>query len=190
MRSIESRQFNGGQQDAHGQDVLVQRLVKLGIGEDAAKEMVDVQREAARQERRVLDEKVHGYEIDSWHSDLERKHKDYREMFPAMEKAFAALSPQAQLLAVSGPDALELLYKGVKADTADRKAQESFNAGANSAYQNKALKQAGSSIPGQGNGGGPQKLTPAAIGAMSDAEYKRRLPEINDAISNRTLKRQ
>lgn len=187
FRQMESRVV--GAPNTSRSDALVQRMVaKLGISEDAAKELVAIQREAAREERQGIDSRMHQYEINEWHRINESKYKDYRQMFPEMEKAFAALDPNAQALVVSSPKALEMLYKQAKAENYEKKMQESFNAGANQAYQNKANKQAGAFLPGQSQAAQNTKLTREGIAAMSVDEYRKRLPEINEALSKGLLK--
>ena len=170
------------------QDQEVQRLVnKLGMSEEAAREIVATQQAVAGREREAVEGRLRQMEVKGWTENLSRKFKDYDEYVPQMEKVWNEMPPQAQALVVASPHGLEMLYKSVRADSLEAKVQESFNKGANQAYQNKAQKQAATSLPGASAAANPSKLTRESIANMSIEEYSKRLPEINEAIKARSI---
>lgn len=183
IRDLEARQpRHDGAAEA-----LTKRLVdKLGMTPEAAAEVVAVQREAARLERGDIDNKLRQYEVTSWSEQLAKKHKDYQELLPQMEKVFVNMSDQEQMHVMASPAAMERFYKAVRADALDKQLQDKFNAGANAAYENKAAKVAVSSLPGASTGNQPSALSREVIAKMSIPEYTKRKDEINAWLEKRS----
>lgn len=163
----------------------VQRLKdKLQIPEETAREFVQSTTNVARAERQDVEARLRQFEINEWSRNLESKYKDYRDMVPVMEKEFANLSQSDRATVASSPVQLEMFYHYVR--NKGGKSNEYQN-GANDAYNNIQLKKALSSTPGSAPAvKGP--ITRESIAKMSIDEYKKRLPEINDALAKGLIK--
>ncbi len=170
-------------------DLEVKRLVeKLGMEESAAREIVSTfenLNQAQRREQAVARERM---DAEAWAVQKAEKDPVYREIEPELDKAFSSLKPQMQQLIAQNADALEMFYEGVKLKHLGSKSKESYSKGAEEAYKNKAAKQAVSSVPGSSSSAGKTGLTRKGLAEMGNAEYMKRLPEINEAIRNGTLK--
>lgn len=184
LKELEAK-VSGRSQGNDIADAEVKRLVtKLGMSEDAAREVVSATQNVARAERGEVEARLHMYEVDAWTRQLADKHKDFKDLQPAMEKEFSSLDPQEQQYIVSSPKRLEMFYKSIKADLAEFVAKEAFEKGSKAAYDTKAQKQAISSVPG--SAAQPQKgeLTIEKIRNMPISEYKTRQAEINAWVTS------
>jgi len=162
----------------------VKRLVtKLGMSEEAAKEVIAATQNVARAERGSVEAKLHQYEVESWTRNMAEKYPDFRDLQPAMEKEFSSLEQGERQYIISSPGRLERFYKSVKADLADFVAKESFAKGTQAAYDTKLKKQAISSVPGTAAQPQNGELTAEKIRNMSISEYKTRQSEINDWVT-------
>ena len=182
IRELETRVPSSTQPKPDHMATEIKRLQeKLGLKEDAARELAESTQNIARAEKADIEVRLRQYEIGEWNRSLQNKHKDYTEHVPAMEKLFSEMSPQEQQLVVASPRGLEMLYRQAKAEKADLAAQEAFEKGKDAAYQTKQDKRAVSPTPGVAPKAG-SKLTREMIRNMSTEEYKKRLPEINLAL--------
>jgi hypothetical protein len=191
VRELEARQ--SGNSAKSQVDVVAARLVaELDMAPEAARKLAAIQLETAgeiaKSQTQELRAANHRNEIDSWSRGLAQKYGDYKDVAPAMEKVFGQLPPQTQDLVVSSPAGLEMLYSYAKAQLPSQ-AKSAFDKGAKQAYENKALKQAVSSSPGMGAGGGKAPLSRESIAKMPLSEYKERLSEINTWIQSQGSRR-
>lgn len=159
----------------------VERLVKSGVDPKVAKEIIDVSTEASRRERQALESQRQAANLQMWHRDMESKYKDYREMAPVMEREFSNLSPNAQMLAVSDPAGLEMLYAKAKASLSIDGSKKAFDEGAKQAYNTKDQKRAISSTPGSSSKGGTQEVSLEYLASIrgNTKEYRKNLDRIN-----------
>lgn len=167
----------------------VERLTKAGVPEATARQVVAVAENVGNRKNREVQAQLAQYQLAEWHREMERKHSDYRETAPDMEKVFTALPPVTQQLCMSSPAGLEMLYNQAKAGKSITDAQKAFEAGAQSVVSKKAEKLAVSSIPGGSSGNSSQELTGAIITAMSPEEFKKRQVEINAWVEQRSKRR-
>lgn len=185
LRELEGRQPPAPKQDTVA-NVAKRLQEKLGLKEEAARELAEAQLEISRAEQGQVEARLRQYEIAEWTRDLREKNKDFKELEPLMEKMYSEMSPQEQQLVVASPRGLKSLYMQAKAEKADKVTAEAVAAAKDQAYQNKDLKKAISAQPGTGakaNNG----LTVEAIRKMSNEEYMKRLPEINALIEKGEL---
>lgn len=169
-----------------GKDAEVERLTKkLGMSEEAARELASIVDARAQKQSGQVNAQLQAMKLAEWNRSMEQKYKDYQELVPDMEKVFSRLSPQAQMLAVSDPEGLEMLYhrtKYLKGGAMDNKA---FDKGAQDAYQKKGEKQAVSSLPGQGSVSSKPEISAEYLKSIRGnvVEYKKNLERINHWLS-------
>lgn len=181
IRELESRLPQTATQQ--GVDSEVARLVKdIGMSEEAAKAVVATQKSIADRTMAEVRQHQHQQDVRSWSDNLSKRFKDYDEYVPQMEKVWNEMSPNEQALVVSSQRGLEMLYKHVRSDTLEAKVKESYQKGADQAYQNKAGKQAVSNSSGASSANPNGKLTRESIAKMPIEEYMKRQAEINDAV--------
>ncbi len=164
-------------------DRVTDRLVaRLGLSKDAARELMEAQREIAQAERAPVDQRLQQYELNGWREGLARKYPDYQATEAKMAEVWNTLQPHERQLALASQRGLEMLYTYAKGQTMGQQIDQAKEQAAREAYDNKLAKQAVTSVPGaSAKPAGP--LTAAAIAAMSIEEYKKRLPEINEALA-------
>ncbi len=183
IRELESRQPSG----AAGQDKLVQRLVAGGMKEDAAKLIADSNREAMKEALAPLQAKENARAVDSWVSDIERSDPDYKKLKPQLEKAFDELSYDEKRYAVSSRKGLEWFYKSVKADALTEQVSKARAEGVKEGYESKGQKEGMAGSPKSGTSHETpltfESIREGAIKKLSDAEYTKRLPEINAILA-------
>lgn len=183
FRELESRLPQGQAREDH-LEVEAQRLAKeLGLKPEAAKAILKSSQVIAREERREVEAKMQRYDVQAWSNALSQKHKDFGSIAPEMDKVYSTLDKATQQMVTSSPASLEMFYGYVKSMKSEGQTQEAFANGTKQAYESKAVKQAVSGVSGTASKGAKGKLTQAAISAMSNKEYKERLPEINRAIA-------
>lgn len=190
LRDMESR-LMGERPNTQGHSYVeaeVQRLkTQLQLPEETARAFVQSQSNIAKAERAEVEQRLRVYEVNEWSRSLESKYKDYRDLVPAMEKAFANLSDRDRSMVASSPFQLESFYHYVKSQAGPVADKNAFEAGAKAAYDNQQIKKALSSAPGASTQ--PKApITREAIKNMSVKEYKDRLPEINEALAKGLIK--
>lgn len=181
LRDVETRMSS---QAGSASDPVVKRLVARGMLEDDAKAMVETMREAARAEVRPVQERIRASEVSSWQDSMRRKHKDYDAHLPQMAKAFDSLPPESQTAIMSSPNALEMFYKAVRADSLESQLTKAKSDGAAEAYKTKGLKTALSSTSGAGAGNVSTKLSRKAIADMPLEIFAKRKTEIDAWLSS------
>lgn len=188
IRDLESRQSVSPQQRESVVDREVKKLVaKHGMDEKAARDFVESAQAVSRAERQELERQMGQRDIMAWGERMAKDDPDYKALEPELDRAFAALPPQKQELIASDIDLLNMFYGNVKSSVAARKVKEAYQDGAKAAYEGKAAKQAVASIPGA-SANAKRGISRKDILNMSNEEYTKRLPEINEAIRNGTLK--
>jgi hypothetical protein len=189
IRELETVRQESGPKQPSVVDLEVKRLVeKLGMEESAAREIVNTYQNLSQAQRREQEVAQNRFQAESWANQKAEKDPIYREIEPELDKSFSSLKPVMQQLIAQNADALEMFYENVKARHLGSKSKESYSKGAEDALKNKLTKQAISSVPGASSSGGKTALTRKSLAEMDNATYMKRLPEINDAIKNGTLK--
>ena len=187
IRDIEARQ--SAPQSPNVVDTQVKRLVeKLGLKEEAARELVEAQREISQAQHAQVDQKLQQYELSRWRENLTQKYKDYTKVEPQMARVWESMSPQEQHTAVSSPRGLEMLYHYAKGQNFESDIAKAREEAASQAYANKQLKQAATTLPGASSAKPNGALTRQAINDMDQATYLKRLPEINEALEKGLIK--
>lgn len=161
------------------------RLVKSGVDPKVAREIMEVNRISNERANAPIREAQRAQELSSWNRNMAQKYNDYDAVVPEMEKVFSSLSKQEQMGVMSGPRGLEMLYHQAKASKVADTTKAAFDSGKKAAYDKKSEKMAVSGTPGQGSKGSASELSAESIRDMSIAEYKKRLPEINDWLSGK-----
>ena len=168
----------------------ISKLVAGGLDQNAAKLLVEAQMEIMdhRMKERIapLEQKSTQYEIDGWVRDFSRKHEDYRDVEPLMQKEFERLTPEYQAMIAAKPAGLEMLYWKVKGSQSVAQAGQAKVNGATEAYNTMAQKAAMSSAPGRPVNS--NAITRETIAAMSPEEFSRRRSEIAEAYNSGKLK--
>lgn len=158
----------------------VERLVKnLGMDEKAARELMEVTRIANERANAPLRAQQQAAMLDNWNRDMAKRHTDYDDIVPDMEKVFSRLPAHMQNLVVSDPSGLEMLYNQAKASKSQDKTKEAFDKGSAEAYSKKGEKLAVSNLPGSGSKGTNQEISAEWIRNSSVADYKKNLNRIN-----------
>lgn len=183
IRELESQRSMG----APGKDAVVeaevQRLVKtLDMSEEAARGIVETNRNLLRAEREQMAREQNRNELSQWAVRKAQADPMYKELDPELDRAFSSLPPQRQMKIANDPDLLDMFYENVKASVLLSKSKQSFEKGASQAYETKGAKQAVTSMPGGSSSVGKTALSRESLRKMSPEEYKRRLPEINEAL--------
>jgi len=183
IKELEGRLPNGQSTDS---DLLLKRLVDGGLKPEAAKLIVETNREITRKALEPIQAREQARAVDSWVKELERGDPDYKKLKPELEKAFDALSDEEKRLAVSSPKGLEWFYKSVKSEVLGAEVSKAREAGVKQGYESKSLKEGMSSSPKSGTATETpltfESIRSGAIKNMSDAEYAKRLPEINEIL--------
>lgn len=192
IRELEAQR--SGSTNKSALDRLAAKLQsELSMEEGPARKLAAIQLEAAEQvaksQTEQLRQQTHSYEIDSWTRNLAMSYPDFESVKPAMEKVFQSLRPEAQDLAVSSQDGLEMLYHKAKATVAGDKSKAAFDKGVQQAYGNKGLKAAVSSAPSMGATGGKLPLTKENLAKMSDKEFIERKAEIDAWVVEQSRRR-
>lgn len=192
IRELEARQSGSANKSALDR-LAVKLQSELQMEEGAARKLAAIQLEAAEQVAKSqtdqLRQQTHRYEIDSWTQNLTRQYQDFQEVAPAMEQIFQNLPPQAQDLAVSSQDGLEMLYHKAKARVVAEKTKSAFDKGAKQAYENKGLKGAVSSAPSMGATGGKLPLSKEVLARIPDKEFIERKAEIDAWVAAQSRRR-
>jgi hypothetical protein len=166
----------------------VKNYVAAGLTENAARVLVDNQLKLGRSQQADMKAELHGYKVNEWTRELKEGFKDYAEVSVEADKQFSQLSPEEKDEVMSSRRALHNFYKAVRSDYLEQKINKSFNDGATNAYKNQQLKQGMANSPGKApvaaNGG----LSRESLRNMSPDEFKKRLPEINEALSKGLIK--
>lgn len=188
IRELESVRSEGPKRPSVA-DLEVKRLVeKLGMEESAAREIVATYQNLSQAQRQEQEAQRMRVDADTWASRKAESDPVYKELEPELDRSYSSLSPQMQYNIAHNPEMLEMFYENVKAKHLGSKSKESYSKGAEDALKNKMTKQAVSSTPGASSSVGKTQLSREAIRKMDTAEYMKRLPEINDAISKGMLK--
>lgn len=188
IRELESVRSEGPKRVSVA-DLEVKRLVeKLGMEESAAREIVATYQNLSQAQKQEQEAQRMRVDADTWASRKAESDPVYRELEPELDKSYSSLSPKMQFDIAHNPELLEMFYENVKARHLGSKSKESYSKGVEDAYKGKAAKQAVSSVPGSSSSVGKTQLTRKAVAEMSIAEYTKRLPEINEAVRNGTLK--
>lgn len=189
IRELESRGSVDQVKRPSVADLEVKRLVdKLGMEESAAREIVATYQNLNQAQRREQEVAQSRFQAETWAAQKAEKDPVYRDIEPELDKAFSSLKPEMQHFIAQNAEALEMFYDGVKAKHVGSKSKESYAKGAEDALKNKNAKQAVSSVPGSSSSVGKTQLTRKSLTEMGNSEYMKRLPEINEAIRNGTLK--
>jgi len=188
IRELESVRQEGPKRSSVA-DLEVKRLVeKLGMEESAAREIVNTYQNLNQANRNEQEAARQRQDAFAWADQKGKADPSYKEVEPELDRSFSALRPEMQQYVAQNPEALEMFYESVKAKHFAGKSKDSYSKGAEDALKNKLAKQAVSSVPGSSTSGGKAVLTRKGIAALGNDEYMRRLPEINEAIKNGTLK--
>lgn len=188
IRELESARSEGPKRPSVA-DLEVKRLVeKLGMEESAAREIVATYQNLSQAQRQEQEAQRMRVDADTWASRKAESDPVYKELEPELDRSYTSLSPQMQYNIAHSPEMLEMFYENVKAKHLGSKSKESYSKGAEDALKNKMTKQAVSSTPGASSSVGKTQLTRKGVDAMSTDEYIKRLPEINEAVRNGTLK--
>ena len=189
IQELESARSESAPKRQSVADLEVQRLVKnLGMEEAAAREIVKTYQNLNQAQRREHEAAQSRFQAENWAAQKAEKDPVYKDLEPELDKSFSALKPEMQQFVAQNADALEMFYESVKSKHNGSKSKDSYSKGADDAYKNKMTKQAVSSVVGTSSSVGKTALTRKSLAAMPDAEYMKRLPEINEAIRNGTLK--
>lgn len=162
-------------------DTAKQKMVKLGLDESAAQELVDSMKTIAGA---AVDGRVQPMEaasvqreIDNWTSDLAKEHEDFDNLRPQMYEVFRALPDSIQQLVSSHPIGIRLVYDHVKAQNMEKELKSSYQNGVEAGYKNKQSKSSIAPAP-VGSKNPPGEITRKAIAEMSIAEYKKNRDKI------------
>ncbi len=170
-----------------GQDRMVQRLVAGGMKEDAAKLIADATREEQRHALEPVLRQRKDDDVKNWTRELERSDPEYKKLKPQLEKAFDELPDEEKMSVVSSPKGLERFYKSVKADALVEEVSKARASGVKQGYENKGQKEGMSSTPKSGTATETaltfESIRAGALKGMSDADYVKRLPEINAILA-------
>lgn len=189
LQNLESSRSQAGPKRESVADLEVKRLVaKLGMSEDAAKELVESQLNIANSLRRDQEVAQSRFQAEQWAKQKAKDDADYAAIEPELDRQFSSLKPEMQTFIASNADALEMFYGNVKSKHQSNKAKEAYSKGADEAYKNKAAKQAVSSVPGSSSSGGKTSLTRDSIRKMDVKEYMSRQSEINEALKSGLIK--
>jgi hypothetical protein len=113
--------------------------------------------------------------------EFNKTHPDYPQYAEDMQKAFEQMEPEQQYFVVSNAKNFQLLYDHAKVKKLEEIAGKSFQAGAQSAYDTKGLKQAISGSSGAA-APSPVKWTREEVAKLSPAEYAKNRKEILEAF--------
>jgi hypothetical protein len=181
IRDLEQNQPNPAVKSVEDQEV--DRLVsRLNLSKEAAREIVQSSANVAKAQRQVVDQRLQQYELNGWREQLTRQYPDYQATEAKMAEVWNTLEPHERQLALSSRRGLEMLYSYAKGQGLGQVINQAREQAANEVYDNKLVKQAVSSVPGA-SAKATAPLNAASIAAMSIEEYKRRLPEINEALT-------
>lgn len=170
-------------------DLEVKRLVeKLGMEESAAREIVATYENLNMAQHRQQEALQGRQRAESWATQKAEKDPVYKEIEAELDRSFTSMKPEMQQFVAQNADALEMFYESIKAKHLAGKSKEAYAKGAQATYESKMTKQAMSSVPGGSPSGGKTALSRKAVAEMDVAEYAKRLPEINEAVRNGTLK--
>lgn len=164
------------------------KLVEKGVDEEAAKLIVSVSEEMAREVAsesiRPLAEGMQKRDTDQWLADFQSKTPDYSEYEPKMYEIFKALPDAMKDAMVMNPKGIEFLYAQAKLASVGKVKEEAKAQGASEAYKNKAAKVAVTS-GGAGSAVPPKKpLTRADVLALAKnpEAYEARRAEIMELV--------
>lgn len=189
IRELESVRTEGAPKRQSVADLEVKRLVdKLGMEESAAREIVITYQNLNQAQRQEQEAQRMRVDAETWASRKAESDPVYKDLEPELDKSYSSLSQQMQYQIATNPEMLEMFYENVKAKHLGSKSKESYSKGVDDAYKTKMTKQAVSSAPGVSSSVGKTQLTRKSLADMSTAEYMKRLPEINEAISKGQLK--
>lgn len=150
-----------------------ERLVKLGMKEDAAKEVLEAVKMVSSNytDQRVapIEQSAVKAEVDGWIDNFRRSHEDFDALEPKIYEAYKALPSITQQVIASDPMGLELLYDHVKVQNMKDELKKAESRGAKSAYENKQIKSGMSPTPGANNP--PGGFTRESIASMNNTEY-------------------
>lgn len=183
IRDLEHRMSSVPTKPAGSEEI--ERLVKKGISEEMAKEIVHTADVVSERKNRETQAQIAQYQLAEWHRNMESKYKDYRETTPEMEKVFSKLDPVSQRMVTASPVGLDMLYQYAKSGKGIEASKKAFEAGAQHASQVKDLKKAISSTPGSGSKDTSKELSEKVIREMPIAEYQKRQVEINDWVAGK-----
>ena len=187
LREQEARQSESS--DKAVVDAQVKRLVeKLNLKEDAAREIVESQHAVSKVASDRANQALRQMQFAQWQADLAGKYKDYKALDGKMSEVWEGMSQQERMLATASKRGLEMLYHYAKGQTLDSEMEKVRTDAAAEAYNTKLAKQAVTSMPGASSSKPAGKLTRKGLLDMSNEEFTRRLPEINDAIAKGLVK--
>ena len=168
----------------------VQNYVAAGLSEQAARVLVDNQLSLVRSQQSELKSELHGYKVNEWARELKDQFKDYAEVSAEADKQFSSLNQNEQMEVMASRRALHNFFKAVRADVLEKKMASSYNEGANNAYKNQQLKQGMGNVPGKGPANPVAGITREEIMRLADdpVAYRKRLPEINEALKKGLIK--
>lgn len=152
---------------------------ELGMDQKAALRLMKATEKVSQARESQLQAQLQQYQLGQWHSNLENKYKDYKELSPKLAAAFDTLPQSEQMRVLGSPVALEMFYHYVKGQNIDSTINTVKEQAAAGAYNNKLAKQAVTSVPGASGTKPAGKLSRESINAMPPDEYTKRLPEIN-----------
>lgn len=189
IRELESGQSAQAFKRPNVAEAEVQRLVKeLGMEENAARSIVKTYENLSAAQRREHEAAQGRFQAESWANQKQEKDPMYKDLEPELDRSFSSLKPDMQHYIAQNPEALEMFYESVRSKHLMGKSKDSYSKGVQDAVTNKMAKQAISSVPGNSSSGGKTALSRKSIADMSASEYMKRLPEINEAVKNGTLK--
>lgn len=163
-------------------DKYAKKLIEQGVDENAAKLIVSVSEEMAREvaseQVRPLAEAQQARETDNWLADFSAKTPDYKEYEPKMYEIFKSLPDDMKDAMVLNPKGIEFLYAQAKLAELNKKQEEARAQGVQQAYEKKGVKVAVTS-GGAGSAVPPKtSLTRADVAKMAPEEYVKRRAEI------------
>lgn len=183
IRELEGRLPSGGSTP----DKLVERLVAGGMNKESAKLIADAAREANQEAMAPIHARENARSVNEWVKDIERTDPEYKKLKPQLEKAFDALSNEEKQFAVSSQKGLEWFYKAVKSDALSEEVTKARAEGVKQGYESKSLKEGMAGTPKSGTALDEpltfESIRSGAIKKLSDAEYQKRLPEINAILA-------
>lgn len=151
-----------------------ERLSKLGVAPEAAKEIAEIMGELAGETAQEVVKPLAAHdvqqEINNWTREFARSHDDYEDMAPEMHKALVSLPEPMQDLIAVDPRGLELLYAYAKQNGMSAELQKARQEGAEEAYGTKRLKSAVSGSHGAAPSQ-PKVMTEQDIADMPVKEY-------------------
>lgn len=155
-------------------DKAIERLMDGGMDKESAKILVESQiavaQDIVNSTVKPVEAQSKEAQIQGWINDLSKKHEDYSELEPEMNKAFGRLSKKDQAFVAGSKAGLEMLYSQVKLSIGTN---DSYKKGVKDGYKTKQLKKSVSS-GSKGTTGSEALPTLEEIARMPSKEYAKK----------------